>query len=255
MNQESTTSGPIQHIAPTAPFPSERPIGFEDYDPPGLVFNPAVHLALEAPVWIKPLLTEQSIKGEDPAVRFPIPIRASPGGVATTVPNNPNVQPKEIPFPGLAFTAPFRILSDEGVRAMRRVIHLNEKFAKSNERIPKTLRGLGYRSKFVRDFTYSIDVLQHLSAMSGVPVSPHNMPMNIAQINFGQIGVKKNVDQWHLDSVPYVLVILLSDATDMDGGELKVARLPNAQAALNQIHQDNIDPNSTDVVQYPGPGE
>jgi hypothetical protein len=25
------------------------------------------------------------------------------------------------------------------------------------------------------------------------------------------------VDQWHLDSVPYVMVILLSDATDMDG--------------------------------------
>ena len=25
--------------------------------------------------------------------------------------------------------------------------------------------------------------------------------------------------------------------------------------ALDQIHQDNIDPNSTDVVQYPGPGE
>ena len=23
--------------------------------------------------------------------------------------------------------------------------------------------------------------------------------------------------------------------------------------ALDQIHQDNIDPNSTDVVQYPGP--
>ena len=25
------------------------------------------------------------------------------------------------------------------------------------------------------------------------------------------------VDQWHLDSVPYVMVLLLSDATDMEG--------------------------------------
>ena len=111
-----------------------------------------------------------------------VAVHSSPGGYATTTTN------KTVPYPGLAFTSSFRILSDEGVRAMRKVIALNQKYAKSNERIPKTLRGLGYRSKFVRDFTYSPDVLRHLSQMSGVPVLPHTMNMNIAQINFGQIG-------------------------------------------------------------------
>ena len=73
--------------------------------------------------------------------------------------------------------------------------------------------------------------------------------MNIAQINFGQIGDGRQVDKWHcklcsrrvvscfafipssyiifhlpyrktsVDSVPYVMVVLLSDATDMQGGD------------------------------------
>ena len=64
----------------------------------------------------------------------------------------------------------------------------------------------------------------------------------------------KKVDQWHLDSVPYVMVILLSDATDMQGGDLQVARLPDADIALKQLKNDAIDPSNIDVVNYPGPG-
>ena len=40
--------------------------------------------------------------------------------------------------------------------------------------------------------------------------------MNMSQINFGEVGAGR-ADQWHLDSVPYVMVVLLSDATDMEG--------------------------------------
>ncbi len=33
------------------------------------------------------------------------------------------------------------------------------------------------------------------------------------------------VDEWHTDSTDYVFVLILSDTTDMEGGELKVDSL------------------------------
>ena len=163
-----------------------------------------------------------------------------------------------MPFSGLAYTAPFRVLSDEGVRALRRVIDDNEKFATSvPHRIPKCLRGLGYRSNFVRDLNYSPELLRHLAACSGLPgLAPHGMGMNLSQTNFGQIGTGAKVDQWHIDSVPYVLVILLSDATDMEGGDLQVARVDGAspEEVLNMVKANKVPPEFIDTAKYPGPG-
>lgn len=61
----------FQHTTQAAPFPSQRPSGFSELDPPGLVFDPAVHLALEAPKWIKPLLTPKTTRQDDDPVKFP----------------------------------------------------------------------------------------------------------------------------------------------------------------------------------------
>ena len=57
-----------------------------------------------------------------------------------------------------------------------------------------------------------------------------------------------------VDSVPYVMVVLLSDATDMQGGDLQVARLADPLSALRQVQQNAMDPRYVDTVQYPGPG-
>ena len=89
-------------------------------------------------------------------------------------------------------------------------------------RSSQVLRGLSYRSKFIRDLTYSPQVLNLLSSCCGEHVHPSDICMNNPQINFGEIGEEKPVDIWHLDSVPYVMVILLSDAEGMVGGELEV---------------------------------
>ena len=43
----------------------------------------------------------------------------------------------------------------------------------------------------------------------------------MAQVNFGEVGSKLEDSElsisWHVDSVPYVVVLLLSDTTDMVG--------------------------------------
>lgn len=90
--------------------------------------------------------------------------------------------------------------------------------------------------------------------MAGTPLGPHNMTMNWSQTNFGEIAAKRPVDQWHIDSVPYVCVLLLSDATDMVGGKLQVAMLGDPSGTIDRINAGLIDPSDIDFVNYPGPG-
>ena len=231
------------HTTPGPQFPPVRPVGFPA-NKEDIVFDPLVHLQLE------PLRYVKTLRGTD--VPFPVPVRRTEQAARTA----------EDGFPGLAYSAPFRVLSDEGVRALRRCIDQNEEHATSvPSRVPKCLRGLGYRSKFIHDLGYSPEVLRHLSGASGIEVTPHSMGSNLAQTNFGEIGTGSKVDQWHLDSVPYVMVLLCSDATDMVGGELKVARIPGSQGGesdpattLDLIKRDEIPEAFIDTVNYKGAG-
>ena len=66
------------------------------------------------------------------------------------------------------------------------------------------------------------------------------------------------VDKWHTDSVDYVVVIILSDLTDMPGGELKVLQLPDSSSsttgAFATLKASGIPPELVEAVQYCGPG-
>lgn len=111
--------------------------------------------------------------------------------------------------------------------------------------------------QFIRDFNFSSEIRSHLSQCAGTPLGPHDMGMNLSQTNFGEIGAKRPVDQWHIDSVPYVMVLLLSDARDMVGGKLQVARINGGDpsAAIDRINAEGgIDASEVDIVNYPGAG-
>eukprot|EP00931_Biecheleriopsis_adriatica_P055644 TRINITY_DN32948_c0_g1_i1.p1 TRINITY_DN32948_c0_g1~~TRINITY_DN32948_c0_g1_i1.p1 ORF type:complete len:449 (-),score=71.65 TRINITY_DN32948_c0_g1_i1:26-1372(-) len=175
----------------------------------------------------------------------------------------------EIPFPlhedlkddfSLAFSKPFRLLSDEGVSALHSVIKANEHFAKSNERIPRCLRGLGYRSKFVRDLNQDPQAVELFSAMAGKPLAPHGMPMNMSHVNLGRPVVKGEkpviVDQWHVDSVDYVCVIIMSDISQSVGGDLQVLCKPGVRDNLDFLSK-GVTPcleHLVRTIQYPGRG-
>lgn len=234
-----------RHTFPPAAFPASAPNSIQP-TPEQFRFDPGKHLQLGPPEYIKMLPTDS---GHEQFVQFPIP----PSGSGPRVVRGCSSD-AEVPFTGLAYTAPFRVLSDQGVSALRQVIDNNEKFTTSVPNlVPKCLRGLGYRSDFIRDLNYSEPLLRHLSQCAGEALTPHAMSMNLAQINFGEIGGGP-VNQWHIDSVPYVMVILLSDATDMVGGELLVARLGDPKEAIRRIRAEEIDPQLIDKVNYPGPG-
>ena len=82
------------------------------------------------------------------------------------------------------------------------------------------------------------------------------MPMNFSHVNIGMPGTGKKVDQWHLDSVGYVLVIMMSDTKDMVGGELQVLtrdRDDNALEILNS-QTDSYTPEEIISVNYASAG-
>merc|ERR1712194_540864 len=101
-------------------------------------FDPSVHLQLEPPRQCKTLDFKD--------VPFPY-------------------QPTGEPFPGLAYTTPFRLLSDAGVKAMRAVLESNKEHAKVTPR-NTCVRGLGYRSQFIRDFSFCKSVVDTMSALA-----------------------------------------------------------------------------------------
>eukprot|EP01034_Spumella_vulgaris_P022113 gene22113-28214_t len=128
---------------------------------------------------------------------------------------------------------------------------------KSNERASKYVRGLGYVSQFHRDLAYSPKVLELLSDFADEKIVPHSMMMNISHCNIGEIATGKPVDKWHVDSVDYVLIVILSDLTDMVGGELRVLQQPNDKSGtfFSELSQKGIPPGiPIETVNYIGAG-
>lgn len=157
-------------------------------------------------------------------------------------------------FKGLAYTQPFKILSQKGIETLRIIISKNTNILKQNER-NNSIRGLGYISKFVRDFSYSPNLINLFSNISNKPIALHNCYMNISQINFGKIGVNKAVDEWHTDSVDYVMVLVLSDTTDMVGGDLQVLQIADANGrTFDQLKKTNIPKHLIKNIKFPSPG-
>eukprot|EP00466_Bigelowiella_natans_P004824 jgi/Bigna1/135047/aug1.27_g9755 len=167
-------------------------------------------------------------------------------------PYSPEIQRN---FPGIAYTRPFRLLSDEGTRILKSIVmRYKDAHLKQNER-NKCLRGLGYLSKWVRDFTFNPEVNKIFADLSLQPLSPHNGIMNHGHTNFGEPGAGRAVDQWHVDSTDYVCVLILSDMTDMDGGELQVLQMADATGKFfDDLMVKGVPKSKVETVNYKGAG-
>ncbi len=172
------------------PNPSDLPakIGPHRDEP---VFDPGRHLALEMPerVW-----TLQEF-GYDAAVR-------------ASTPSN------------VAVTSPFRLLSNEGVAALRAILRdlKPEADCLQGRRLSTFLRRSSQRSAFVRDMVRNPALLTHLSAIAGTPLGPHSIPSMQAFVNYSPEDPKRSVDSWHVDSIAFDAVLMVSDPGLLQGG-------------------------------------
>lgn len=231
-----------RHLIESCPFPTKNPDQYPEIND-GVEFEASKHLAfpLEVPSHIKVLRS-------DPSAGV---------GCVKLVEVETSKHSRKVGLEDLAYTAPFRVLSDEGVEAFHQVIQKHEdKFAIRTARNPKIIRSLGYISKFVRDLNESHELLDHLSTFANVSIAPHPMVTNYSQINFGEPPTDKSsdatpADVWHLDSVDYVLVIMLTEG--FEGGELLVSNMDPNQA-MARIRANDLPDELTSRIKYPKAG-
>lgn len=119
-------------------------------------------------------------------------------------------------------STPFRVFSDEGLRAWHSLLlqFLGERT--QSQRGSECLRGLVYKSSFIREAMNDPLLNKFLSDLVGQKLHLFDHTMNQAHVNFGYAG-QDGADAWHIDSHPLVLIVMLSDHEDGDGGELLIA--------------------------------
>ena len=98
----------------------------------------------------------------------------------------------------------------------------NESDGTGESRLGSFARGAGYRSRFIRDFCDSRELSAHLGAIAGVQLGRHSVPAVACGINYAPEDISKAVDTWHVDSVSFDSVIMLSDPAAIRGGEFQV---------------------------------
>ena len=120
----------------------------------------------------------------------------------------------------------FKILSDEGLAVMRELCgriysNRNKSTGTGANRLGSYVRGAGYRSKFIRDFCDCKELADHLSAITGVSLVRHSVPAVACGINYAPEDISKAVDNWHVDSVAFDIVMMISDPAQLEGGEFQ----------------------------------
>jgi hypothetical protein len=219
------------------PFPSQvptayRPLALQD-EP---IWDPARHLALTTP--------------------------ATTLGLAELGYGPPEVSAAASP---LGVTAPFGVFSDEGLAAVRAVcLALQaEAVVGADERAPSYGPGAGYRSRFINDLCQDPRLVAHISDLAGIPLAPHSLPDCQAYVNYAPTDVTKAVDSWHVDSIAFDMVLMLSDPTRLRGGRLEFLRADRKRASelfdtsMDQLHLGYpMDPLADDVigVEFPAAG-
>jgi hypothetical protein len=188
------------HVTPLS-FPRERPESYAPL-PHEPAFDPVRHLALEPPrdVWH---LADFGYAEEE--------IRKCASKVAVA--------------------GPFRLLSDEGTAAARSVALSLREACRTSDRTAKYVAGGVYRSRFLRDLCNSTQVSDFLSGIAGCALLPHNMPSQQLYINFAPDELTSAVDTWHVDSIGFDYVLLLSDPRTFEGGQFQFFKGTTTEAA------------------------
>jgi hypothetical protein len=220
-------------FAKPLPFPNYRPNGYQSLvrEPR---FEPDRHLALEAP---KDIWSLQDFGYDDRTI-------------AACVTD-------------IAVAGPFRLLSDEGVVALREVALALRAERTLGNRTASFLTGGVYRSSFLRDLCQSPEVAEFLSRLSETPLAPHSLPSQQAYINYAPDDVSRAVDTWHIDSIGLDYVLMVSDPSTFEGGDFQFFRGTTREAAtlfgttvdrLTDGFQGTPPNHRIEALDIPGPG-
>jgi len=171
---------------------------YDDVDEP--IFDASIHLNLELPDYVKVFPDFKEMKKTPPFVG-------------------------DVNGSRLAYSSPFQVFSEEGIRVLKKIITREEKqgVPPSSSRGNKiALRGLYYLSPWVRDLQACPELREHFRQIAGEELVPHPSFCNSPQVNLSVEGAKGPVDVWHYDSIAYTGVVLLNRIDEMEGGKLEI---------------------------------
>ena len=162
-------------------------------------------------------------------------------------------------------TTPFQVLSPAGVEAVRAVCAAleGEAVGGHDERAPRYVPGAVHRSQFLRDLVSSPQLLAHLSHLAGVDLQPHTLPDCQAYVNYAPQDLERAVDSWHVDSIAFDIVVMLSDPATLHGGRLEgcegtddaaAALLGTVPEALHLGGRDDLPADLTGAAEFPAAG-
>ena len=148
-----------------------------------------------------------------------------------------------------------RLLSDEGVRVLMKTAQSLRKYSSSGgERIQHLLRGCVYRSKFLRDLCLCPKVSEFLSQIYGIPVAPHSIPLHLGHFNFAPDDLTRAVDKWHIDTIGFDYVMMVSDPNQQVGGRFQY--FLGTKREIQEIKDNNQSIPEDRIIspEFPGPG-
>jgi len=170
---------------------------------------------------------------------------------------------------GLALAGPFRLLSDEGVQAVRQVAtqfrHKSLRLEGNSKAAYLKPRGVWYSSKFVRDLCSAAELREFVSELAGTPVAVHGMPTVAAALIYAPPEVEKTNQGWHLDTVNFSSVIALTEPAKLEGGRFQYFLGTRSEVAARLKIQDHelqtsvgrlteLPPERVVTVEYPAAG-
>lgn len=119
----------------------------------------------------------------------------------------------------------FQLLSSEGIANVSRCLAAIEHHAVSTARIPKVLRGGTFRSRFLNGMAHSPTVLRKVCELAQCELIYHPIRLHHLHLNWKPDDTndskKRNVDRWHCDTTPFVLIVFCTDPEEYEGGELQ----------------------------------
>jgi len=192
-------------------------------------FDPKIHLNLSSPEYV---------------VTFP---NMEKVGKAPAVTSNKGSS--------FAYSGPFQLLSDEGLRVVRSIVKREEHRAVASARGSKrALRGLYYSSPFIRDLQNCSELLELFKEYVGEQLLPHFCFSNSPQVNLSSPGALTPVDHWHNDSIAYAGVVVISDMEGMKGGDLELFK-GNKELGKRLLREGKLENEMVETVSYENPGK
>ena len=152
----------------------------------------------------------------------------------------------DTPSSDYAFSVPFQCFTQKSANQFKKICetyyHSNNEY--HTERTSACLRGCKKLEQAVFKCKKGLELVA--SKLVGIPLKLHNMNYEWAHINVQRTVQSNPVDNWHQDSMPYVLVTVLTNHVEDEGGSLVVRPIVHDEIEYSN-NNSNSNSNSNSI--------